>query len=120
MARSNNPTLAPQLALYKASFDDGAAPSHPGEILREDFLPHYALSPEMLAQRIGVARNVVAALLAEERGVTSDMAHKLGAVFANGAHYWSALQRQYDFFAGAEPFAGSGVGASPAARTLAR
>jgi antitoxin HigA-1 len=85
---------------YKLQVEDGAAPLHPGEVLREDFLPHYGLSAETLASRIGVARNVVMGLLAEERAITSELAQKLGALFANGAHYWAALQRQYDLWSG--------------------
>lgn len=87
-------------APFKAVDDDGLAPSHPGEILREDFLPHYGLSAEMLAQRIGVARSVISDLLAERRAISAELAQKLGALFSNGAHFWSALQRQYDLWAG--------------------
>ena len=44
-------------------------PIHPGEILREDFLPEYDLSVTALAEALGVSRQSVNELLRERRAV---------------------------------------------------
>ena len=45
-------------------------PIHPGEILREDFLPDYALTVSGLADAIGVSRQTINEVLRERRGVS--------------------------------------------------
>lgn len=45
-------------------------PIHPGEILREDFMPDYDLSVSGLASAIGVSRQSVNELLRERRAVS--------------------------------------------------
>lgn len=42
-------------------------PTHPGEILREDFMPEYELSVTKLASSLGVSRQTVNDLLRERR-----------------------------------------------------
>jgi len=44
-------------------------PTHPGEMLREDFLPDYDLTVSGLAEVIGVSRQSVNELLRERRAV---------------------------------------------------
>jgi len=43
-------------------------PVHPGEILREDFMPDYDLSVSGLAAALGVSRQSVNELIRERRG----------------------------------------------------
>ncbi|HRN51993.1 MAG TPA: HigA family addiction module antitoxin [Gemmatimonadaceae bacterium] len=50
-------------------------PIHPGEILREDFLPEYELSVTALAEALGVSRQSVNELLRERRAVSPEIAH---------------------------------------------
>ena len=49
-------------------------PTHPGEILREDFLPDYGLSVAQLAAAIGVTRQTINELLRERRALSPAMA----------------------------------------------
>jgi len=49
-------------------------PTHPGEMLREDFLPDYGLTATKLASALGVSRQTVNELLRERRAITSVMA----------------------------------------------
>ena len=49
-------------------------PIHPGEILREDFLPEYDLSVTALAEAAGVSRQSMNELLRERRAVSPEMA----------------------------------------------
>jgi plasmid maintenance system antidote protein VapI len=43
-------------------------PTHPGEMLREDFLPDYGLTATSVAEAIGVSRQSINELLRERRG----------------------------------------------------
>jgi len=52
-------------------------PTHPGAMLREDFLPDYDLSVARLADSLGVSRQSVNELLRERRAVSPEMALRL-------------------------------------------
>ena len=73
-------------------------PIHPGEILREDFMPDYDLTVSALAAALGVSRQSVNELLRERRAVSSEMAIRLATVFGNAPEYWLNLQRAIDLF----------------------
>ena len=53
-------------------------PTHPGEMLRENFLPDYDLTVSGPAEALGVSRQSVNELLRERRAVNSEMALWLG------------------------------------------
>lgn len=74
------------------------APLHPGEILREDFLPYHRLTPTELSRRLQVTPETVTALLNEREPVTAELAERLAAVFALPVRYWLALQKQFDLW----------------------
>ena len=44
-------------------------PTHPGEMLREDFLPDYDLNVSSFAKALGVSRQTVNELVCERRSV---------------------------------------------------
>lgn len=90
------------MAMYKSLDGSDAAPLHPGEILRVDILPNLAMTPAQLASRLGVPRAALDTLLSERTGMTPDLAQRLGLAFGQGAHYWLALQMQYDLWKAAE------------------
>lgn len=73
-------------------------PAHPGEHLREDVLPDLNMSAAQFARHLGVSRQAVSQLLQEKRGVSTDMAIRLGAALGNGARFWLALQMNYDLW----------------------
>ena len=58
-------------------------PTHPGEMLREDFLPDYHLTATSLAVALGVSRQTVNELLRERRAVSPEMALRLARLFGN-------------------------------------
>lgn len=76
------------------------APPHPGEILREDMLPHFNVTAEELARHIGVPIQRLSAILDERAPVTRMLAKRLGASLGHGPGYWLALQLQYDLWHG--------------------
>jgi addiction module HigA family antidote len=72
------------------------APTHPGEILREEFLDPMQITPYRLAQDIGVPLTRIAAILAGRRSITADTALRLGRYFDMSAEFWLSLQEHYD------------------------
>jgi addiction module HigA family antidote len=73
-------------------------PTHPGEMLREDFLPDYSLSTSQLAKDLGVSRQTVNELLRERRAVSPEMALRLARLFGNSAQFWINAQRAVDLW----------------------
>jgi addiction module HigA family antidote len=77
-------------------------PTHPGEMLREDFMPDFELSVSVLAKAIGVSRQSVNDLLLERRRVSPEMALRLGRLFSNSPEFWLNAQRAVDLWDAAE------------------
>lgn len=73
-------------------------PTHPGEILREEFLPDYQLSVAQLAEAVGVTRQTVNDLLRERRALSPSMALRLARIFGTTPEYWLNLQRAVDLW----------------------
>ncbi|WP_203153243.1 HigA family addiction module antitoxin [Methylobacterium aquaticum] len=61
----------------------GLAPTHPGEILREDILPAVGLPKTEIARRLGISRQTLYDLIEERQPVTPAMALRLGRLFGN-------------------------------------
>ena len=51
----------------KNTLQRGISPIHPGEALREDFMPDYGLTTATLAEALGVSRQTVNEILREKR-----------------------------------------------------
>jgi antitoxin HigA-1 len=77
-------------------------PTHPGEMLREDFLTDYGLSVSALAEAIGVSRQSVNELLRERRSLSPEMALRLSRLFGNTPEFWLNAQRAIDLWDAAE------------------
>ena len=73
-------------------------PTHPGEMLREDFMPDYGLTVSGLAEALGVSRQSVNELLRERRAVSPEMALRLGRLFGNSPEFWLNAQRAIDLW----------------------
>jgi addiction module HigA family antidote len=70
---------------------------HPGEHLREDYLPAFNMSAGALAKAMGLRdRSRIEQLVREQRSITADTALRLGKVFGTSAEYWMNLQAQHD------------------------
>lgn len=77
-------------------------PTHPGEMLREDFMPDYDLTVAGLAKSLGVSRQSVNELLRERRAVSPEMALRLARLFGNSPEFWLNAQRAVDLWATAQ------------------
>jgi antitoxin HigA-1 len=73
-------------------------PTHPGEMLREDFLPDYGLTISSFAKALGVSRQSVNELLRERRAVSPEMALRLSRLFGNTPEFWLNAQRAIDLW----------------------
>ena len=73
-------------------------PIHPGEMLREDFLPDYALTVSGIADAIGVSRQTINEVLRERRAISPQMALRLGRLFGNSPVFWLNAQREVDLW----------------------
>ena len=70
--------------------------THPGEILKEEFLVPLDMSANALARELGVPANRVTAILKGTRGVTADSALRLARYFGTTPDFWINLQTAYD------------------------
>jgi antitoxin HigA-1 len=77
-------------------------PTHPGEMLREDFLPDYGLTVSSLAEAIGVSRQSINEILRERRSVSPEMALRLARLFGNSPEFWLNAQRAVDLWEAAQ------------------
>ena len=71
-------------------------PTHPGEVLREDFMPDYGLTIASLADALGVSRQTINEILSERRSITSIMALRLSRLFGNTPEFWLNAQNARD------------------------
>lgn len=71
-------------------------PTHPGEMLREDFLPDYGFTSSTFAAALGVSKRSVNELLRERRAVSPEMALRLSRPFGNTTEFWLNAQRAVD------------------------
>jgi antitoxin HigA-1 len=69
---------------------------HPGEVLEEEFLKPLAISQYRLAKEIGVPSQAINDIVHRKRGISADMALRLGRFFATSAEFWLNLQVAYD------------------------
>ena len=73
-------------------------PTHPGEMLREEFLLPMEISQRDLADAIHVPYQRVNELINQKRGVTPSTALRLAKFFGVSADYWLNLQIRCDLY----------------------
>jgi addiction module HigA family antidote len=73
-------------------------PTHPGEMLREEFLAPMNISQRDLADAIHVPYQRVNELINKKRGVTPSTALRLAKFFGVTADFWLNLQIRCDLY----------------------
>ncbi|MCD6135792.1 HigA family addiction module antidote protein [Candidatus Bipolaricaulota bacterium] len=73
-------------------------PTHPGEILREEFLKPMNITQRELADLIHVPYQRVNELVNKRRGITPSTALRLARAFGNSPSFWMNLQLRWDLF----------------------
>ena len=70
--------------------------THPGEVLREEYLVPLGLSARALAKLLGVPAKRMTEIMRGTRDVSADTAIRLGRYFGTTPAFWMNLQEQYD------------------------
>ena len=83
---------------YRVQSSAASRPSHPGALLREDVLPALRLSVTAAAEKLGVSRQTLHAVLSEKSSVTPEMAVRLGKFCGNGPGLWLRMQTAHDLW----------------------
>jgi antitoxin HigA-1 len=74
------------------------SPTHPGEMLLEEFLVPMELSQQTLAASINVPAAKVEAVVRGQQGVTPGLALRLAKFFGMSADFWLTLQLRWDLY----------------------
>lgn len=73
-------------------------PTHPGEIIREEFLVPMGLTQKQLASSIGVPVQRINEIVNGKRGVTTSTALRLAKFFNTSPEFWLNLQLRCDLY----------------------
>jgi len=79
-------------------------PTHPGILLKEEFLDPVGLKPGTLAPALGVSCDRLSDLTKGERDITPDTPLRLAAFFSTTAEFWLNPQSHYDLVMAEEGF----------------
>lgn len=74
------------------------APTHPGEMLLEEFLTPMGLTQRQLAEAIHVPYQRINEIINGKRGVTPSTALRLARFFGVSADFWMNLQLRWDIY----------------------
>ena len=96
-------------------------PTHPGEMLLEEFLKPLGVSQSAFAKRLGVSYPRLNEVVRGRRGVTPDTALRLARVTGMSADFWLGLQQDWDLWHAAAPSRAAAIAAlEPLPRVEAR
>ena len=73
-------------------------PTHPGEMLREEFLVPLGITQSAFAIRLGVSFPRLNEVINGKRAVTPDTALRLAQVLGMSADFWLGLQQDWDLW----------------------
>ncbi len=73
-------------------------PTHPGEMLLEEFLKPMGLTQQELAQALGLPYQRINELINGRRALTPSTALRLAKYFGNSASFWMSLQLRWDLY----------------------
>lgn len=71
-------------------------PTHPGEILLEEFLIPLELTQVALAKHLGIPTQRVNEIVRGKRGITPETAWLFSQAFGTTPQFWLNLQMQHD------------------------
>ncbi|MGD0732474.1 MAG: HigA family addiction module antitoxin, partial [Terracidiphilus sp.] len=76
--------------------------THPGDILKTEFMEPLGLSSYRLAKELHVSAPRVNDIVLGKRGISADTALRLSAYFGNSTQFWLGLQMDHDLWAAAK------------------
>lgn len=74
------------------------APTHPGEMLLEEYLKPMSISQKELADSIDVPYQRINEIVNGRRGITTSTALRLSKFFGTSADFWMNLQLRWDLY----------------------
>jgi addiction module HigA family antidote len=82
--------------LEETMIPENRVPTHPGEVLREEFLEPMGVPQTLLAGKLGIPVQRINEIVNEKRGITPDTAWLLAGAFGTTPEFWMNLQVNYD------------------------
>ena len=73
-------------------------PTHPGEMLLEEFLKPQQITQVDAARHLGMSTTRLNELIRGKRGISADTAWRLGDWLGTGPEVWMALQSKWDLW----------------------
>ena len=73
-------------------------PTHPGNIIKEDYLLPLSITIKDMADTLGVSRKTLSKIINERGAITPDMALRLSRAFDTTPDFWLNLQQNYDLW----------------------
>ena len=73
-------------------------PTHPGKIIKEDYLGPLSLTITEFASILCVSRKTLSKIINERGALTPDMALRLSRAFDTSPDFWLNLQKNYDLW----------------------
>jgi addiction module HigA family antidote len=75
---------------------ENRVPTHPGEILLEEFLRPMSISQVAFARHVGVPLQRINEIVRGKRGITPDTAWRFAQAFGTTPEFWMNLQSNHD------------------------
>ena len=73
-------------------------PTHPGKIIKEDYLEPLSITIKDMSESLGVSRKTLSKIINERGSITPDMALRLSRAFNTTPVFWLNLQKNYDLW----------------------
>ena len=73
-------------------------PTHPGKIIKEDYLEPLAITITEMANTLGISRKTLSKIINERAAITPDMSLRLARAFDTTPDFWMNLQKNYDLW----------------------
>lgn len=71
-------------------------PTHPGEVLREEFLEPMGIPQKVLADKLNIPVQRINEIVNGKRGITAETAWLFVGAFGTTPEFWTNLQANYD------------------------
>ena len=73
-------------------------PTHPGKIIKEDYLTPLSISIKDMSSNLGISRKTLSKIINERGSITPGMALRLSRAFDTTPDLWMNLQKHYDLW----------------------
>ena len=73
-------------------------PTHPGKIIKEDYLVPLSITLKDMSAVLGVSRKTLSKIVNERGSITPDMALRLSRAFDTTPDLWLNLQKNYELW----------------------